>query len=209
MLTAAPGSTVTGTLRSTAHLWIRFFDPASSALLDSAYVTHESVGRITVPASGTIRMRVAQYNDCYRPWECPPSDTGAYTFVITELNRAPETGPAVFAPGDTVTGTIDPAGDVDEFTFEAVQGDTVDVSFNTPRGVWGAWADPMRLILVDLTTGTSLGTLESMNPAEHLADNMLSRIVLPSTGRYQIRVEGTNPKYSEADYIFLVKRSGS
>jgi hypothetical protein len=211
LLSAPAGSTITGALRwedeGYVNAWIEFFDPTTGAFLDRAHVSHESVGHIVVPATGTLLLRVREI-----PPACTYCDativTGSYFFVLTQLNRGPETRSSTFAVGDTVSGEwIDPAGDIDEYSFAATAGDTVDVYFQTPLGTWSY--EGVVLTLIDLATGAALGSVSSNGPTDHLEDIAISRTVLPSTGNYQIRVEGGDRHYSKGLYRFRVARSGS
>ena len=212
LLSAPAGSTVTGALRwddqSIVNVWIEFFDPTTGAFLDRAHVNHESVGHVIVPAGGALRLRVWEYSQPCEYWCTGPTVAGPYHFVLTQLDRGPETRSATFAVGDTVSGEwIDPAGDIDEYSFAGTAGDTVDVYFQTPQGTWSYQG--VVLTLIDLATNTNLGSVSSNGSTDRLEDIAISRTVLPSTGNYQIRVEGGDRHYSKGLYRFRVARSGS
>ncbi len=50
---------------------------------------------------------------------------GAYRFEVREVNEEPESGDSVLVSGDTVTSTLDYAGDIDRFAIQAHAGDVI------------------------------------------------------------------------------------
>ena len=209
-LVAPAGTEVTGGFRDSTDthccIQLRFIDPATGVVIKQPPYGNEGLGRVTVPAGGALRVRISEPADCAYYGCYSPGLRQRYRFWVVAVNRAPETRPAAFAIGDTVSGEwIDPVGDIDEYSFSATAGDTVDVYFQTPMGTWGY--EGLKMSLVDAATGATLGTLTSNNPTANLEDIALSRVVLPSSGSFMIRVEGTNAADNKGVYRFRVGRS--
>lgn len=210
LLLASAGTTVSGTMQwggaERPNVWVELRDPATGTMLDSSHINHETMGHAVVPASGTLRVRVHElYGPCNAYGCSGPFGSGPYSFVLRTIDRAPETRSASYTLGDTVSGeSILPAADIDEYAFSATAGDTVDVFFQTPMGTWG-WGG-LKITLIDLSTGTSLGSVSSTNPTDRLEDIVIPRVVLPSTGVYQIRVEGHDSREGKGAYRFRVAR---
>ncbi len=61
----------------------------------------------------------------------PPTYRAPYTLQSTGLSAAPESGPSVITVGDTVTGTIETAGDVDHFRFGYRHADQINLEMLT------------------------------------------------------------------------------
>lgn len=210
-LTGPAGTEITGGFRdSTASYYcciaVEFIDLATGTVVARPPANAAGLGRVTVPASGSLRVRVRE------PYTCDvycsgPHIRASYRLWLIAVNRAPESRTAAFAIGDTVSGEwIDPAGDVDEFTVDATGGDTVNVYFQTTSGTWGYQG--FTLALVDMTTRATLGTLNGYSPSSNLEELALTRVVLPSTGRYMVRVTGTSDVYDRGQYRFRVARPG-
>ena len=208
-LLAPAGTEVTGGFRKDYPFGgeIRFVDPGTGAVLGQSTGSFEGFGRVTVPAGGALRVRVVNQPDCGGYGCYGPVYRTDYRFWVVAVNRAPESRAAAFAIGDTVSGeAIDPVGDIDEFTFDATAGDTVNVYFQTPMGTWGYQG--LTMTLIDATTGATLGTLSSNNPNASLEDIALTRVALPSSGSYMVRVLGTNAADNKGAFRFRVARPG-
>lgn len=90
-----------------------------SADLSGSDVT-TSFGTEGIPlTSGRYRLRVASLG------EPRGGVVGPYALKLYQLRSSPEGAVPTIAIGDTVTGVIDPAGDVDEFRLQARTGDHV------------------------------------------------------------------------------------
>lgn len=211
-LAAPAGTEITGWFRdSTGNYYcciaVEFVDPATGAVLKRSSPYAERLGRVTIPAGGSLRVRAREPYTCDTYGCYGPNIRTWYRLSLTAVNLAPETRGAAFAIGDTVSGEwIDPVADVDEFSFDATAGDTVNVYFQTPSGTWGI--EGFTLALIDMTTSATLGTLNAHNPSTNLEDIALTRVVLPSTGRYMVRVTGTSDAYDRGQYRFRVARPG-
>lgn len=208
-LTSAPaGATLTGLFTASAPswpgVWAVFIDPATGVHLDSALAVHGNVGDVTVPASGALRVRIVGRSPCGDYVPCiGQGPTGPYSFSLHVLNRGPETGSADYVVGDTVSEAIDPA-DIDEYQFDGSAGDTVSVYFQAPGVVVGYGG--LSIALIDLTTGATLGSITNSGGGALLEDIGIPNLVLPSTGRYQIRVAAVDEFGGSGAYRFRVAR---
>ena len=208
-LTSAPaGATLTGAFTwagsGPPYVWAVFIDPTTGVHLDSALAVHGNVGDVTVPASGALRVRIVGLPPCGGYVPCLDlGPTGPYSFALHVLNRGPEAGSAQYVVGDTVSETIEPA-DIDEYRFDGTAGDTVSVYFQIPTEV--ATYDGLRISLIDLTTGATLGSLTNIYGGARLEDVGIPNLVLPSTGSFQIRVQGVAEFQSRGAYRFRVAR---
>ncbi len=139
-----------------------------------------ATGRFALPRDGDFLVRVwgsQQGGD----WGTSTAGyLGGYEFQVFPIDPAPELVSSVVAIGDTVTAEVlHPMGDVDEFEFDGVAGDSISISGE----ITDAWVAPP--ILEDLTTGSHL-----WGPQPDVAFQSWSQIVvLPSTGRYRLRLE--------------------
>lgn len=84
--------------------------------------------RFRLPVTGQYQVRVWHDEDASAqrgPGAAQAADaiSPAYRFSVQTISRAPESRPAAFAVGDTITGTLSPKHDVDIFTFSAQAGD--------------------------------------------------------------------------------------
>jgi len=101
----------------------RVASDGSRVLLDNA------TGSVTLPASGSYRVRVYGNSD-------HALDRGAYRIFAYRVNPAPEHAPAALALNDSVVGErIDLPGDADEFTLDLAQQAIVVLSLSV-EGDW-------------------------------------------------------------------------
>jgi hypothetical protein len=130
-----------------------------------------STWRLTLPATTEYIVEVS--GDAW-----PDTTAGPYGFQVFPIDRAPENVSPIVAIGDTVVGeSLEPVGDADEFTFEAVEGDSLrlDVHFEIAS---------IDVRVVDLTTDA---TLTSVRSSGHSAPRSVSlNITPPNTGMYRI-----------------------
>jgi hypothetical protein len=121
-----------------------------------------------------------------------------FQFLIYRVNNAPESRPAAFAIGDTVSGeTIDPVADVDVFTTQARAGQDLVVVAEAP-GATGRGA--LQLTVLD-SSGTS--TLGSTYFGTGVPAWLTSgRIHAPASGTYQFKFQapgsGGTPQFHGA-----------
>ncbi|HEY6573925.1 MAG TPA: hypothetical protein VI029_03135, partial [Mycobacterium sp.] len=105
---------------------VRAIEPASGTTLgvtsSMGYYGSFRGMPVEIPAGGTLRLRVCTLSNC--PVE---HYTGPYTIAVNHVNGPPESRPAAFAVGDTVTESLESGMDVDEFTFDGTAGQVVDL----------------------------------------------------------------------------------
>lgn len=152
----------------------------------------QSTGRIFLPGSGTLGVRVTGV-------------PGPYWFAVFPINRAPEVVPADVGIGDTVGGErLEPVGDIDEFFFVGSAGQNVTVYFQTPQGV--TEYPGVVLEVVDTSSNAVLGSVSSINPTANLEDLSTGKITLPYSGTFLIRVQGGSDRAGATfgDYRFRI-----
>ena len=222
MLTATPGRQVVVLLGTPAGCTgseplLQAVDTATGAVL-AAVSTCPSVTQpmevtapVAVPASGQLAISVSfghasSFRECFDE-RCGGGDIGRtpYVFQVLPFSSLPETAPATYVLGDTVsTEAVDRPGDVDEFTLAATPGATLQPFFRE-------LADPqpagsfLTIEVVDSATGAVLtsGTYGSgqttfVSPGT---------FVVPASGVVLIRVNGTGYQTNEIStgpYAFYV-----
>jgi len=148
---------------------------------------------VEIPASGTLRLRVCTLSNC--PVE---HYTGPYTFSVNHVNGPPESRPAAFAVGDTVTESLESGMDVDEFTFDGTAGQVVDLvglqAPTTPAGSTGAIVE-----VIDQTTNDRIGQISLRAANVGTMNATLSGLGLAHTGRYLVRIR-SEPTATFATY---------
>jgi hypothetical protein len=195
VVTGSPAQEVVVFLHAgeTGGMVVEVYDTTTGDIIAGtpSYIALESTGRFRLPASGVAGIRVYSVG----------GGTGSYFFKVVAINRAPENAPSTVVVGDTVEGeAIDPRGDVDEFTVTGTQGQSLIAYLQTPQGAYPG----LVLRIIDTTSGDVLGSVSSVNPTPALEDQSTGSIVLPYSGAYTIRVEGTSDRNSAGPYRFKV-----
>ena len=156
---------------------------------------------VEIPAGGTLRLRVCNFSNC-----SVEHYTGPYTVSVNHVNGPPESRPAAFAVGDTVTESLESGMDVDEFTFDGTAGQVVDLvglqAPTTPGGSTGAIVE-----VIDQTTNDRIGQLSVRAANVGTMDAALSGLGLPHTGRYLVRIRSEPTatfEYPAGPYRFLI-----
>jgi hypothetical protein len=156
---------------------------------------------VEIPAGGTLRLRVCNFSNC-----SVEHYTGPYTFSVSHVNGPPESRPAAFAVGDTVTESLESGMDVDEFTFDGTAGQVVDLvglqAPTTPGGSTGAIVE-----VIDQTTNDRIGQLSLRAANVGTMKAALSGLGLPHTGRYLVRIRSEPTatfEYPAGPYRFLI-----
>lgn len=141
-------------------------------------------GRLPLGPSGSVRVRVFESLGT-------PFQTGAYEWWSAAIDPAPETAPAALTLGELVdTESIDPIGDVDEFTFSGTAGQQVEAFVSRPA------PDPTWNVALDLidpggnTIATKSGTNWGADPFDPL--NGTGTVTLPASGTYTLLVRGNS-----------------
>jgi hypothetical protein len=183
---------------------LAILDSASGVTLGGApsYGGAGNTARVTMPASGVVRVRVQGLSTSFTG-----GFTGGYWFVVLPINRAPETRAAAFTLGDTVVDAIDPPLDIDEFTFNSVAGQSVDIFLQAPNGLASPGFSGIQLDVIDQTTGALVATLTTHGYTANLEDINTRGVVLPSTGSYLVRVQGTPDLQADGNYRFRIAAS--
>lgn len=165
-----------------------------------SYIATESTGRIVLPASGEVHVRVSE----------PEYRVGRYTLVggyrldIVRIDRAPEVAAAAIALGDTVEGeAIDPHGDIDEFRVAGAAGQRVMLLFQTPNGVDGY--DGLIVEIIEPGSGRVVTSAWSNNPTGELGSIASPAATLAVDGEHLVRVRGVDDRRGRAPYRFTVR----
>ncbi len=119
----------------------------------------------------------------------PPTYRTSYTLQTTGLSAAPESGPSVIAVGDTITGAIETAGDVDQFRFSYRHADQINLEVLN-----GGTVPPAAGILDSAGTYLGLATLDNAPTG---------RFALPLSGTYIVQASGAGGQ----QYTFALTRS--
>jgi hypothetical protein len=170
----------------TAGAYLEVVDPVTR---DSIRAIWSSGGgavnsdRFQLTSNGTAAVRV------FRPklglLESIRAPVGGYAFTVVPIDRSPEQVSGAIAIGDTITAeSIDPIGDIDEFTFPGTAGDRLEVFF-TPDS-----APPMTIEVFRPGTSEPLAALTTLRTTPNLGDQSTDAFTLPATGSYLLRVSG-------------------
>lgn len=165
--------------------------------------------RFRFPAGGTLEVSVAEraesgnrgcHNaDCHQVYKY----TGAYSFVVTPIDSAPETASATIIANDTVTTElIDPIGDLDQFTYAGTAGDTLVVEMATGPIHGGDFGLVGQII--DAADGASIASLYACF-CGGLGAGTTGPFVLPHTGTYYIRIGGYLSDADHGEYWLLLR----
>lgn len=154
-------------------------------------------GRFVVP-SGDWVLEVRGTETAYRGY------VGAYEVSLNEILETPEGRPSTVAVGDSVTETIEPLGDVDQYLLTASQGDHIEVTFTA----LGPPVGSTLALEVGVPGASPLGATGSVAVAGSPIAQSTSRITLRVAGPYAIRVAGANSANSieHGAYRFSVRR---
>lgn len=155
-----------------------------------------STGRFSLPETGTYTVQVTGADE-------GASGFGPYEFIVRTVDAAPETAPSTYTIGDTVSvEAIDPMGDRDEFVFDAVEGEVLEIVFESSES---GGASTFELWIRNDRTGAWVA---------HVPANQTEArwFVVPSTDRYTIRIEsmyassGDPSKNTTGPYRFALLR---
>jgi hypothetical protein len=178
----------------------------------------QTTPRFTIPSSGVVSAEIYEQLFCDQFSGCSENfgANGPYRFHVIPVNRAPEVANASLAYGDSVVGHIeadwsksgefiDP-GDVDEYDFAGIAGDSVEIAVRMPNGPWGFGG--IRLQVLDRASGAVLADTVSASTSE-----TSTQLVLPASGHYMIRVVAADeynadPLYGAGPYAFTLRRIG-
>lgn len=185
-LAGAPGQELIIDLRAHVQadpppaIWVRVLDPVTHDSITGmqSFIEAQTTRRFRLPASGHVRIDVMDISSVL--------NTGPYYLKVQKINRAPETLPAAFVVGDTLTGeSLDYGGDQDEFTFSGTAGQKYKIYMETVNG--DPSAGGMLAELSAAGSNVSLGSVSVTNP-DLLLNNGSATITLPASGAYVLRV---------------------
>ena len=201
-VTATPGQTLTvlfGTNAPCCNLYpyVFVFDPVTGDTLASNVGQGQRLaGPFSVPSGGVVAVAVLEQTrrtlrECYDA-TCGGTFgyTGAYWLQVVAVNRAPETAPAAYSIGDTVsTEAIFPVGDIDEFTLTATPGKTL-TAYLRLRADPAPAGSRITLNVVDPQTGAVLAGSGAAVSGSSSAFFTAGSCVVPASGLVVIRVLG-------------------
>lgn len=182
-----PGAEAEVVLTSQVQLQIEAVSATSDAVL--AHGGWVASGRVVIPADGMLRFRVYPYS----------SILGSYTIVAHQINPAPEVASSALVLGDTVTAeAIDPVGDVDEFSFAGVAGQSVTLTISFPA------AFDLASGVAELVDPSTQQVLGSVTGHDGMPDHS-APITLPATKTYTVRVRGELDTEGYGGYRLVVE----
>jgi hypothetical protein len=145
-----------------------------------------ATGRFIVPSDGTYRIAL-QGGLVYSPSPAP----GGYRFQMSAVNRAPESGPAVVAVNDTVAGSLEHVGDVDEFTLMGTPGQEINLFF---QGL----TDEVCVLQAELAQVDNpqvpVRSLDCSGRDTSLYAEASGTLLLPSSGSLVLRIMGRDDR---------------
>ena len=163
---------------------------------DDTALFHHGTGPFQLTSTGTYKIRVQAPTGL--PWAV--ADTGAYRFMLYRIDRRPEVRLANVSVGDTVVGeSIDPAGDIDEFTLFAPPGDALTSWFRlTGDPIPGVTY--MSFQVYDRTTQALLVQTLAYTTGPFAQG---ATFVVPASGDVQVRIGRFAGEASSAPYEFF------
>lgn len=183
-----------GSYDASKALELQVVNPADGKLLGAAtapFGGSDSVGTSVMRLSaGTYRVRV------FGARSQPAAFTGAYGIASGAFDTLPETRPALFAIGDTVSERIAPPGDEDHYRFRGARGQPVNLCLQATgspdEGAFAAVAEsPVPWGLLGIVVGAPA-------PSGSLCTYQSHRFTLPFDTLYSVTVssdtKGTLPQ---------------
>jgi len=144
------------------ELEIRLYSP-DGTLLESRWTYDRLVVLHTLPDTGVYSVLVCDHLI---------DDTGSYGILVQRLNNPGNATPINF--GDTISGSIDAAAEIDTYTLSATTDDTILISMNSS---WGSLDPEVRLFTPD---GIELAE------AHNYGNTVAITHVLPDDGQYTV-----------------------
>jgi hypothetical protein len=159
------------------------------------------LGRLEVPGTGRVLLRVAQGRFGGDPVGF--GLVGPYRLWTYPISSSPESVTANFDWGVIKEGeSIDPIGDLDEFAFVGTAGQRIRAYFEVPNGFPGGTGATMEIIGPG---GDVLGSASVINATPDIRDTGTGVITLPANGAYLLRIRGTDDWNGPGRYRFLVE----
>jgi hypothetical protein len=177
---------------------------ASAAPGDSDPESH-ATGVFTLPVDGTYHLTVTGDPGPY--YEQRQPYIGPYRIEVARINRAPEQQPADIGFADTVSGTIERVGDIDEFHFHTDAAAQFNVFF---EAVPGGAAHTLRLELPGVPDAEAHAVDALSSASIPLTENPSGSFTAAAASTYTVRVSGKHDDGEESldrgDYRFFVYR---
>jgi plastocyanin len=152
----------------------------------------QGFGPVRLPRDGSYILRIKGYQG---------TEQGPYRVYVMPIAITPEQRNRAITVDAEVSGeSIDPVGDIDEFTFTGTKGQFVNVFFQATSGsasdrLWITLLSPAR---------SSIKWIYSDGTDRTLDGRSTGRLELQSTGTYTLRVEGDNVEEDEGSYRLQV-----
>jgi hypothetical protein len=162
---------------------IRVYSPDGTRLCEAHSGIVAEIASCTLPSAGTYSILAYAYYG---------TDTGNYYLYLQRLNNPGSPVPIAF--GQTLSGSILTAAEMDTYTFTASAGDKVLVMMSTSSG--SLW-EGIRVYSPD---GTKLCQAPDSNPAE------IASCTLPSAGTYSILAYDASTSGFTGDYYLYLQR---
>ncbi len=196
-VTAPPGAEIVATV--TPRLALDALDPVTLDSLRNG--PRGATGIVTVPASGQLRLRVSENR--VTPFATQQiadafDTTGSYVLALQLLDRLPESAPVAVTRGVQVLESIDHIGDIDEYSFAGVAGDTVSITLGNLQS-YGSLS--MLLELLSPVDGSVLATTNTFLQTPITAPT----VTLPVTGLYPIRLRSMDDQAGAGSYDFTAQ----
>ena len=142
---------------------------------------HQGSNLIPITSTGSYKIRVGGGD----PGQWLMADTGAYRLLLFRVDPRPESVPAAFQIGDTVSGeAIYPAGDIDELTVSATPGQQLRASFRLLANAVPSSND-LAFEVLDASTNAPLSQLTSQTAGPFIQG---FQFTVPAGGTLRVRV---------------------
>jgi uncharacterized protein YlaN (UPF0358 family) len=181
----AQGQRVTAYLNNVSgwpnYFSLRLASPLGASLAFCNFLSSDcQLDNVTLPATGVYTLTIDGQND----------SVGDYALALVRLDGDAQS----ITYGQTISGTITPMGDQDEFTFSGAQGQRVTAYLNNVSG----WPNYFSLRLAS-PLSASLAFCNFLS-----SDCQLDNVTLPATGVYTLTIDGQND--SVGDYALTLVR---
>lgn len=161
----------------------------------------QNTGRLTLQRTTIYTVRVLA------PSTQSDTDWGDYRYMVLLVDRDPESIPSAIAINDTIAGeSIEPPGDIDEFTFQGTGGSSATLFCQAFDG--GLFERLQFQLLANAGTGAEevLGSCISDGTDVDLEGQSTGPIPLPMSATYTVRVLGVSDEVGLGSYRFHLRQ---